>query len=114
MKLMGASKWYKYRQSQDLDDDDLVKLDRPRKGKGKGNTRDNRHIEAFIFVPHTPGGTLKASLNSMEARLGFRTRVKYEEELAKQSAVKSSGKTHHQHIVAEPGASHVGQSQGCV
>ena len=41
---------------------------------------DKRYIESMVYVPHTPGSTLKNCLTRMEANLGFKRRVKYAEE----------------------------------
>ena len=54
----------------------------PRSKSTKRRKQDDQsNIEAVIYIPYIPDSNLKQWLNQMETQLGFKTRVKYEEEL---------------------------------
>ena len=77
MKLVGMSEWFRIRDTEP----ETVELMNIRKPMRKKKQNDNRYIEAIFYVPHTPNSTLKSKLTRMKTNLGFRTNVKYEEEL---------------------------------
>ena len=88
--MVGTSEWYRIRETEpETDECQMEPKNTCRKKKGKG---DKRYIEAVFYVPHTLEGKLKSKLSEMEAQLGFKTRVKYEEELGKSIASVLVGK----------------------
>ena len=42
--------------------------------------RDNRYIEAVMFIPYTPESQLKSRLSALESKLGFRAKYRYVEQ----------------------------------
>ena len=82
-KLVGIREWYR------VDDQtDAWEILEPWNREGEKSRRwrkspkpDRRYIESTMFVPHTPGSTLRNRFSKMEQNLGFKTRFKYIEQM---------------------------------
>merc|ERR1711954_52598 len=61
--------------------EDVEEIDRTPMNLSRKRGRDKRYIEGVICIPHTPNSSLKNNLTKMESKLGFKTRVRYTEEL---------------------------------
>ena len=73
----------KVRETEQEDDEMDQEWTKERKKKWKPGKGDKRYVEAVFFIPHTPNSELKKALGEMEEKLGYKTRVKYQEELGR-------------------------------
>merc|ERR1711954_285231 len=84
-KLVGISEWFRL----DKQKPDAWEVQEPwsHTGKQKQARRRPKHeekyIESVMFLPYTPGSTLRNKVNRVEERLGFRTRFKFCEEMGR-------------------------------
>ena len=82
-KSVGKQHWFRPVLEEGLESAELPRGpdDQGCKGRQKKSSGgSSKYIEAVLFIPHTPEGTLRASLNSLEAGLRFKTRIKYVEQ----------------------------------
>ena len=77
MKLAEKSEWFRMEREADteLESPETTRM-RTRRGK-----TENKYTEAIVFVPHTPEGELRKNLIQMEKNIGFKSNVRYVEEL---------------------------------